>query len=314
MLGEQILVGCGGMGSVPQGVAPSVLRQSSPSRDWALGRAQPWAELAALKRAQEAQAESIEMLVHELRSPVAASKAMVATLRYLHPEDAQIDDFLTRIEKRMDQLLDLVNGILDLSQAEAGQPLGQTTDLDLVAQTRAVCEPYREEADMKGLAMTVELPARPVRVRLAEQAFQLILSNLVSNAIKYTQAGSVRITLRQSGTWASLEVKDSGIGIPQEEICQLFTKFFRASNARQGPFPGTGLGLAGVRALVERFGGELEATSEEGVGSSFKVRLPLYEADAGQGVGALLHVGRNCSERAATVDAFPNDGHRPEDR
>jgi signal transduction histidine kinase len=280
MLGEQILVGSGGMGSVTQSVAASVPWQPSPSGDWALGQAQPWAELAALKRTQEAQAESIRMLVHELRSPVAASKAMVATLRYLGPEDAQIDNFLTRIENRMDQLLDLVNGILDLSQAEAGQPLGQTVDIDLVAQTRSICEPYREEADMKGLAMTVELPERPVRARLAEQAFQLILSNLVSNAVKYTQAGSVRITLRRSGSWAMLEIQDSGIGIPREEIGQLFTQFFRASNARQGPFPGTGLGLAGVKALAERFGGELEVTSEEGVGSIFTARLPLYEADA----------------------------------
>ena len=157
---------------------------------------------------------------------------------------------------------------------------------------------------MKGLAMTVELPERPVRVRLAEQAFQLILSNLVSNAVKYTQTGSVRITLRRRGSWAMLEVQDSGIGIPHEEICQLFTKFFRASNARQGPFPGTGLGLAGVKALVEQFGGQLEVTSEEGVGSSFTVRLPVYEADAVQGFGAILHVGRNCSERAATAGTF----------
>jgi signal transduction histidine kinase len=131
---------------------------------------------------------------------------------------------------------------------------------------------------MKGLAMTVELPKRPVRVRLAAQAFQLILSNLVSNAVKYTQAGSVRITLRRSGSWAVLEVQDSGIGIPQEEICNLFTQYFRASNARQGPFPGTGLGLAGVKALVERSGGRLEVTSKEGVGSCFTVRLPLRKA------------------------------------
>ena len=277
MLGEQILVGSGGMGSVTQDVAPSVLWQSSPFRDRALGQAQPWAELATLKRTQKAQAESIRMLVHELRTPVATSKAMVATLRYLDPEKAQIDDFLTRIENRMDQLLDLVNDILDLSQAKAGQPLGQIVDLDLAAQTRAICEPYREEADMKGLAMTVELLERPVRVRLAEQAFQLILSNLVSNAVKYTLAGSVRITLRRGGSWAILEVQDSGIGIPQKEIPQLFTQFFRASNARQGPFPGTGLGLAGVKSLVERLGGKVGVTSEEGMGSCFTVRLPLCQ-------------------------------------
>jgi signal transduction histidine kinase len=72
-----------------------------------------------------------------------------------------------------------------------------------------------------------------------------------------------------------LEVEDSGIGVPQGEMSQLFTEFFRASNARKGRFPGTGLGLAGVKALVERSAGQLEVASEEKMGSRFTVRLPL---------------------------------------
>jgi len=280
VLGEQVGIRSGSKGSVQQGVASSMVRRPPTNGESAVGQAQPWAELAALKRTQKAQAESIRMLVHELRAPVATSKSMVAMLRYLDPDDAQIDDFLTRIENRMDRLLDLVNNILDCSQAEAGQSLGQIADLDIVAQTRAICEPYREEAAMKGLAMTVDLPERLVQVCLAEQAFQLILSNLVSNAVKYTQTGLVSITLRRNGSWAILDVQDSGIGIPQGEISQLCTQFFRASNARQGPFPGTGLGLAGVKALVERSGGKLEVESQENRGSRFTVRLPLCEADA----------------------------------
>jgi len=82
-------------------------------------------QLAALKRRQEAQAQSIRMLVHELRSPVATSKSMVATLRYLNPQDTPLDSFLVRIERRMDQLLDLVNDILELSQARLGIPWGR---------------------------------------------------------------------------------------------------------------------------------------------------------------------------------------------
>jgi signal transduction histidine kinase len=230
---------------------------------------------AALKQAQVVHNQSLLMLVHELRAPAAASKSMAATLRYLNPHDVQLDGFLVRIEKRMDQLLDLVNDILDLSQAKAGPPLGQATELNLVEQTRTVCKPYQEDAAAKGLVMSVELPEFPVRARMEEKAYQLIVSNLVSNAVKYTPAGSVAVTLRKEGTWAVLVVQDTGIGIPPGEVEHLGTDFFRASNARESRAPGTGLGLAAVKALVEGYGGELELQSREGHGSTFAVRLPL---------------------------------------
>jgi signal transduction histidine kinase len=203
---------------------------------------------------------------------------MLAALRFLDLEDAQRERFLSRIECRLDQLLDLVNEILDLSRAQAGDPLEQSTDLDLVAETRSVCEPYLDDARLKGLALSLDLPESPVRACMAEQVYHLILSNLVSNAVKYTQAGAVCVTLRQDGSWANLEVEDSGMGIPQDELPQLFTEFFRASNARRSQIPGTGLGLAGVKALVDRCEGTLEMDSEEHVGSRFTVRLPLCQA------------------------------------
>ena len=275
MLVEQSLVRSGVVGCALCDAAPSPSPWPLPLGDYAPAQAQPWAELAALKRMQKAQVESMLMLVHELRSPVATSKSMVSTLRYLDLQDEQLDSFLTRIEDRMDQLLDLVNNVLDLSQARSGQTSAQAIVLDLVINTRAVCEPYREDATFKGLAMTAELPEAPLRVRIAEQDFHLILSNLISNAVNYTFEGSIGVTLRQDGAWAVLEVTDTGIGIPQEEIPQLCTQFFKASNARQSPVPGTGLGLAGAKALVERAGGELEVASEQEVGSRFTVRLPL---------------------------------------
>jgi signal transduction histidine kinase len=234
----------------------------------------------ALEEMQKEQAEAMVVLVHELRSPTIASKSLAATLRYLNPEDSQLQFVLGRIETRMDQLLSLVDDIVHLSSVKAGHPLGEPVVLNLVAASRTVCEPYLEEASAKGLAMTLDLPDSAVWVHMAEQAFRLILSNLVSNAVKYTPAGSVRVTLRQEEAWAVLEVKDSGIGIPSDEISRLFTEFFRASNARRGRYPGTGLGLTGVKALVERCGGELEMASEEKVGSRFTVRLPLCSENA----------------------------------
>lgn len=241
-------------------------------------------ELEALQRAQRAHDQSLMMLVHELRSPASASKSMVATLRYLYPQDTQLVDFLSRIENRMDQLLDLVDGILDLSQAKAERSLGQAAVLDLVAETRAVCKPYLEDVTAKGLAMSVELSTSPVRVHMPERAYHLIVSNLISNAVKYTPAGSVWVTLRQEGAWAVLEVQDTGIGVPPGEIGRLCTEFFRASNARKSRTPGTGLGLAAVRALVESHNGELGLQSQENQGSRFRVRLPLCQPDAAQEV------------------------------
>ena len=242
-------------------------------------------ELAALRERENRKADYMRMLVHELRSPVCTSKSMVATLRHLNGQGAQVDDILARIETRIDQLLDLVDDVLYLSQAKAGDPSDQAVVLDLVTAIRAVCEPYLEEAAEKGLAMTLQLPEFPVWVRIAEQDFHLILSNLVSNAVKYTSSGSVTVALWQDGPWAMLVVEDSGMGIPQGEISRLFTEFFRASNARRSRISGTGLGLAGVKALVERCEGELQVASEEQVGSRFTVRLPLWWEKAAQPLG-----------------------------
>jgi signal transduction histidine kinase len=243
------------------------------------------AELAAMKERESIKADYMRMLVHELRSPVCTSKSMVAALRHLNGQDAQFDNFLARIETRMDQLLDLVNDVLYLSQAKAGDPSEQAVVLDLVAATRAVCEPYLEEAAAKGLDMTVQLPEVPVWVRVAEQDYHLILSNLVSNAVKYTSAGSVTVALWQEGPWAVLKIEDSGMGIPQGEMSQLFNEFFRASNARRSRIPGTGLGLASVKTLVERCKGDLQVASEEKAGSRFTARLPLWWEDVPQPLG-----------------------------
>jgi signal transduction histidine kinase len=169
-----------------------------------------------------------------------------------------------------------VGDILYLSRVKAGSPLGEIVVCNLAAETQTGCERYLEEAKAKGLTMTVDLPVSRVEVRIDLQGYNLILSNLVSNAIKYTPAGSVNVTLRQAKPWAVLEIQDTGMGIPENDIPQLFTEFFRASNVRGSQIEGTGVGLAGVKELVERFDGELELESREGEGSVFTVRLPLF--------------------------------------
>jgi len=254
------------------------LRSVSRFVAYALYHARLYDELATLKGLEKEKAEFMRIVVHELRSPAAASKTLLSALQYTNRDNPDLIGVLAPIEERMGQLLLLIEDILHLSRIKAGRPLGDITVCDLVDETRATCQNYLDEAEAKGLTLTLNLPESPVLVRMDLQAYRLILSNLVSNAVKYTPAGSVKASLWQEQPWAILEVEDTGMGIPQADIPNLFTEFFRASNARRSQIMGTGVGLAGVKDLVERFRGEMELASEENKGSVFTVRLPLADA------------------------------------
>lgn len=233
-------------------------------------------DLATLKRLEQEKATFMRIMVHELKSPVTAAKMMVDLLA-THPlENPKIAHIPGRISTRMEQLLELIKDMLELAKVKSGDPLGDISVLDLVVETKKGCQSYIHQAEDKGLSISVKYPEEPLSVRFDSQGYALILSNLVSNAIKYTAAGFVKVTLKRQDSWAVLEVVDSGIGIPEADIPQLFKEFFRASNAKRQKIQGTGVGLAGVKHIVERFGGEMELQSRENEGSTFIVRLPLY--------------------------------------
>ncbi|MBP7867371.1 MAG: GAF domain-containing sensor histidine kinase [Acidobacteria bacterium] len=243
---------------------------------YALHHARLYDELATLKCLEKEKSDFMRIIVHELKSPLAASKSLAAALRFANEGNANLVSVLSRIECRLDELLGLVSDILSLSRIKGGRPLGEVTVCDLAAETRAVHAGYVQPAEAKGLHLAVDLPADPVPVRIDVQAFRLIVSNLVGNAVKYTEAGEVRTRLTREGEWAVLRVEDTGMGIPAEDIPNLFKEFYRASNARRSRVQGTGVGLAGVKELVNRFRGLMELRSEEGKGSTFTVRLPLW--------------------------------------
>ena len=244
---------------------------------YALYHARLHDELTTLKGLEKEKAEFMRILVHELRSPVATSKMLVSTLLYTTEEHAEITPALAKVGNRMDQLLLLVEDILHMSRIKSGNPLGDINIFDLVIETNGTFEKYLEEAEAKGLILQLELPDIPVRARIDIHGYRLILSNLISNGIKYTPTGSVNVSLGQNNEWAILKIRDTGMGIPKNDIPNLFTEFFRAANARKSKIIGTGVGLAGVKELVTRFGGILELNSEENIGSEFIVRLPLFK-------------------------------------
>jgi len=245
---------------------------------YALYHAKLYDDLATMKKLEREKAGFMRVMVHELKSPAAATK-MLTQLADAHLQKVdypKIVELNGRIAGRMDQMLDLIKDILILAQAKSGDPMGEIAVLDIVQATADICDSYQPQAQQKGLTMAVDLPAKPLPVRMDTQGCKLVLSNLVSNAVKYTAEGKVTVSLQQVDSWAELCVKDSGMGIPEKDIPKLFREFFRAANAKKSRIPGSGVGLAGVKNIVERFSGQLEIQSVENQGSTFTVRLPIF--------------------------------------
>jgi signal transduction histidine kinase len=244
---------------------------------YSLHHARLYDDLATMKRLEKEKAEFMRVLIHELKSPAAAAKMMTDLLAGFPTEHPKVSSLHARIAERMDEMIEMIQDILVLAKTKSGDPMGQIAVLELPALAAQCVEEHRESARSKGLALRFSAPEAPLLVRMDSQGCRLVLSNLISNAVKYTPAGWVEVSVRREDSWAVLAVRDSGIGVPAAEIPKLFREFFRASNARKTKIPGTGVGLAGVKSIVERFGGTLALESAEGEGSTFTVRLPIFE-------------------------------------
>jgi two-component system, OmpR family, phosphate regulon sensor histidine kinase PhoR len=150
----------------------------------------------------------------------------------------------------------------------------QPRTVDLRAVADEVVERLRTVAEGKGLALRYEASAEPLEVYADPADLDRIIVNLVSNAVKYTARGQVRVALSRAEAGVRLEVADTGMGIPREALPHLFHEFYRAANAKAAGEPGTGLGLAIVKLLVDRSGGEIRVASQEGEGTTMTVSLP----------------------------------------
>lgn len=242
---------------------------------YSLYHARLYQELASMKALKKEKAKFMRVLVHELKSPAAGAKMLASSLQFVNKDNSAVCKALDKIEGRMDSLLGMVEDILQHSRIGAGDPMGEISTFDLRQPLTEGAETYREQAEAKGLELRLDIPEESLPIRFDQKGLELVISNLVSNAVKYTEKGSVSLLLRRDEKEVLLEVSDTGIGIPEKDIPKMCQEFFRATNAKSSDVKGTGVGLAGVKDLVERFGGGLELTSQENIGSTFTVRLPL---------------------------------------
>jgi DNA-binding response OmpR family regulator len=172
-------------------------------------------------------------------------------------------------------MLKLVNALLDFSRIEASERTGAFCLTDLGQLTTDVAAMFTATAGRAGLALTVDCPPFSAPVYVDREAWERIVSNLLSNALKFTLEGRIDVRTREEQGWAELAVADTGIGITADDLDQVFSRFHRVGDPRARTQEGTGIGLALVRELVELHDGSVEARSQPGRGTEMIVRIPL---------------------------------------
>jgi len=217
----------------------------------------------------------LRMTTHELRSPVRVTESLLMTLSagYAGPLSAEQTELLGRAERRLHSLHALIDDLLSLAASKAAMNLPERRLVDVREVLAEVVERFRPVAAEKGLQLTLNASGEPPLVDCDPGDLERIAVNLVSNAVKYTAAGSAEVALEGVADQVRLAVRDTGIGIPEASLPHLFHEFYRAPNARAIEESGTGLGLAIVKQLVDRYGGHVSVESREGEGTTFRIEF-----------------------------------------
>jgi signal transduction histidine kinase/HAMP domain-containing protein len=214
---------------------------------------------------------------HELRTPLNAvlgyAELLIDNLYGEIPEKAK--EILGRVQSNGKHLLGLINDVLDLSKIEAGQLTLALEDYSIRAVVDSVIDTTEALAGAKGLALVTDVPEDLPIARGDERRLMQALLNIVSNAIKFTESGSIRIRVRTIDGFIALAVTDTGPGISLEDQARIFEAFQQVDNSNTRQQGGTGLGLSIARRLVALHGGMIELESELGVGSTFTIVLPV---------------------------------------
>jgi signal transduction histidine kinase/CheY-like chemotaxis protein len=212
---------------------------------------------------------------HELRTPLTAILGFAGVLQEELEEDLQ--QFAVMIQRGGERLLETVNAMLDMARLQADMVDVQLDDLDVVEAAAEIARGLSPLAEEKGLFVQVMPETRAVPARMDRFCLERILVNLVGNAIKFTDEGGVTILVDATDDEVHLVVRDTGIGIAQDAIPELFDEFHQASTGYGRTHEGNGLGLAITQRIVHMLGGTIDVESRVGGGTTFRVSLPRYD-------------------------------------
>ena len=224
---------------------------------------------------REIRFQFVRMLAHELKAPLGAVDGYLAMMldRTAGGDLAAYDDMIHRSRSRIDGMRKLIADLLDMTRIESGQKSRHLERVDLAALAREVLESFRPRAAQRGISLELHAPT-PLNMTADRGELEMLLGNLVSNAVKYNRPdGRVHVTLGRGDDCVTLAVRDTGIGLAPEETKRLFHDFARIRKPETQAITGSGLGLSIVKKLVGLYGGEVGIVSEPGAGSTFTATL-----------------------------------------
>jgi len=226
-----------------------------------------------------AKSQFVSVAAHQLRTPLAGIKWTLYALleEKMGRLNKEQEKFAGDAYKATVRLIDLVNDLLDVARLEEGRFGFKIKKQPLAPLVKKVCENFQKAAKGKGIKFSLELPKEDIPfLDFDEEKIAIVLANLVDNAIKYTApGGQVAVKLYKEKNSVRVEVADTGIGMPADQVKRVFTKFFRAENAQLYQTSGTGLGLYLAQNIVEHHGGAMFFKTEEDKGSTFTFSLPI---------------------------------------
>jgi len=234
-------------------------------------------DITAFKQLDEMKSNFVNMVAHELRSPLTAIRQQnsVVLEGLAGPLQKKQEEFLSRGIKKIDTLLELINDLLDIAKIEAGKHIQHQVPVDvgqIIEDTIALMEP---KAKKQNITLTYSCQnMKPIQAD--PKSLEEIFNNLITNAINYSlDRGEVVVTAQCLGEYMEIKVMDKGVGIPPEELPKIFDKFYRVKHPKTRQVMGTGLGLAIVRGIVEAHHGTIDVESVPDKGTSFRILLPV---------------------------------------
>ncbi|HLI05968.1 MAG TPA: ATP-binding protein [Ktedonobacteraceae bacterium] len=257
------------------------------------------ARAEALAELDRAKTTFFSNVSHEFRTPLTLLLGPVADALTdeAHPLDTEQRERLEMVQRNGLRLLKLVNSLLDFARIEAGRIEAIYEPVDLATFTAELASNFRSAIERAGMRLIVDCPPLAEPVYVDREMWEKIVLNLLSNAFKFTFEGEIVVSLHASEQVVELEVRDTGVGIAQEELPRIFERFHRVYNTRARTFEGTGIGLSLVQELVRLHGGTIRASSVAGEGTAFIVSLP-------RGTAHLPPERINTQERALSSTAL----------
>ena len=234
-------------------------------------------DVSERKRLEELKSDFIANISHELRTPLTSIKGSIDNL--LDGIVGTINDaqreYLTIINSESNRLVRLIDDLLDLNNLEAQRIVLVPEAVEYISLVAQVVFTLQELAHEKELSLEMEWPRTEIHLHLDCDRVKQILVNLISNAIKFTEQGGIKVTIEDSNNhYVTTRIKDTGVGIPPNELDKVFNKFYQISKPYSAKCDGSGLGLAISKSLIEMHGGTIRVKSEEGKGSEFYFTFP----------------------------------------